>query len=474
MLVVQAIIIAGLWLIAGSDPAENLALVAAFAVIVGFASATQDIVIDAWRIEAVGQEKQGVMAAAYQLGWRVAIIISTGVPLILADLVGWSFAYTAMAVFMGLGVASVLLAPREADHVVRPIPTEGITRRPWIERTEWLVRGVLITFAALLVGSGLLGNANILSLVLEPLLGAETTSALKTAWKSGAFAIPIQIAAVLGGFVLMGLACFPLPGTKTFPGTYLAHSFGDPLKDFFDRFKARTGSIILAMICVYRISDFVMNIMKPFYLDIGFSAGAIGSTQASIGVAATSIGVLIGGFAIARFGLFSSLLVGALAQPVSNLVFATLAINGPVYGWFVTAIIVDNLSAGFAGTCLIAYMSSLTSAGFTATQYAFFSSLYSLPGKILASLSGRIVEGVARNADAGGFFGPLMGAFTGLPEGTLVEGAASSGVSPAALGAGYLVFFIYSAAVGIVAVFLTLVVTARANKSEARLVSSSD
>ena len=467
MLVVQAIIILGLWLIAGSNPAANLGLVAAFAVLVGFASATQDIVIDAWRIEAVGQDKQGAMAAAYQLGWRVAFIVATGGALWLADLVGWPFAYTMMAVFMTIGVASVLLAPRERQHVVRPIPSEGIARRPWAERGEWLLRGVLMVLAALIVGSGLLGNANFLSSVLAPVLGAEGAEALKTAWKSGPFAILIQVTAVFGGFGLMALACFPIPGTQTFPGTYLAHSFGDPLKDFFDRFKATAGTIILAMICVYRIADFVMNIMKPFYLDIGFSQSAIGATQSSIGVIATSIGVLVGGFAIARFGLFSSLLVGALAQPISNLFFATLTIQGPVYGWFVTAIVVDNISAGFAGTCLIAYMSSLTSAGFTATQYAFFSSLYSLPGKIIASLSGRVVEGVARNADAGGTFSPLMGLLAGLPEGTLADGAASSGVTPAALGAGYLVFFFYSAMIGVLGVLLTLIVTAQSRSGKA-------
>ena len=100
MLVSQAAIIVGLWLIAGSNPAENLGLVAFFAVCIGFSSATQDIVIDAWRIEAAPQERQGMMAAAYQWGYRIAQIIAGALALALADHYGWAFSYTVMAALM--------------------------------------------------------------------------------------------------------------------------------------------------------------------------------------------------------------------------------------------------------------------------------------------------------------------------------------------------------------------------------------
>src|SRR5690606_3815661 len=100
MLVTQAVIILGLWMIAGLDPTANLPVMAAFAVMVGFAGATQDIVIDAWRIEATETEKQGVMAAAYQLGWRGAMIIAGLVPLVLAELYGWGLSYATMAALM--------------------------------------------------------------------------------------------------------------------------------------------------------------------------------------------------------------------------------------------------------------------------------------------------------------------------------------------------------------------------------------
>src|SRR5215213_193968 len=91
MLVCQALVILGLWLIAGSDPMQSLGRIASFAVLVGFSSATQDIAIDAWRIEAAEISKQGAMAAAYQWGYRVAIIVAGAVPLLLAQSRGWNF-----------------------------------------------------------------------------------------------------------------------------------------------------------------------------------------------------------------------------------------------------------------------------------------------------------------------------------------------------------------------------------------------
>jgi PAT family beta-lactamase induction signal transducer AmpG len=122
---------------------------------------------------------------------------------------------------------------------------------------------------------------------------------------------------------------------------------------------------------------------------------------------------------------------------------------------------VDNVATGYAGTALIAYMSSLTSVGFTATQYALFSSLYALPGKLIASQSGRIVEASARSAENGGFAAPLLGAFRSLPPDALVKGAATAGVSPASLGAGLFAFFLYSTVIGVVAIVLTFVVVAK-------------
>ena len=464
MLVAQGAIVTGLWLISGQHPSENIGAMAAFAVFVGFAGATQDIVIDAWRIEVAETSQQGVLAAAYQWGYRVAMITAGALPLILAQAYSWNFSYAVMACLMAVGVVAVLLAPREREHKLRPVHTEGAPTRPLAEALEWVGRGVLFLVGALTAGAGLSGDATPLTL-LTNLLGSGDAWGLASLWRGSDLSIALQIGSVAVGLGLLTLACWPLPGSRTRPGLYLAASFGAPLADFFRRYSGIAG-LILALICVYRVSDFVLNVMNPFYLDLGFSKAEIAEVRKVFGVVASMGGVFLGGWSIVRLGLMRSLMIGAFAGALSNLVFVWLAIAGHSLGALYVAIGVDNVAGGYAGTCLIAYMSSLTSGGFTATQYALFSSLYALPGKLIASQSGRIIEAAARAAEKGEMHG-LATLFSGTTPGSYAQGAASLGVAPAALGAGYVTFFLYSALIGVAAIVLTALVVRRTSKESA-------
>ena len=467
MLLTQAMIIVGLWAMSTLTPQTQLAGIAFFAVAVGFFGATQDIAIDAWRIEAADDTRQGAMAAAYQLGWRVAQIAAGFIPLALAQYYNWNLSYAVMAGLMAFGVLGVMMAPREKKHIIRPIPVEDIPSRPALEKVEWVVRLGLIIFAAFIIGTGLTDKPDALlwggGLVLSEGARAAITATVE---QGGLVGVLNQLGYVIGGFGVLALACWPIPRFKTRPGAYLAGSFGAPLMDFFVRFGKLAGPI-LALICLYRLADFVLNIMNPFYIDLGFSLIEIGEVRKLFGVIALSAGVFAGGWAVARFGLIRTMVIGAFMSPVSNLVFAWLAAQGHDLGALFIAIGVDNVASGFAGTALIAYMSSLTSIGFTATQYALFSSLYALPGKIIASQSGKIVEASARAADAGGPLSGLKGLFANVPPGTLVEGAVKSGVTPAGLGAGYVTFFLYSTVIGVFAVLLAFYVAARQPRVEA-------
>lgn len=448
MLICQGAIIAGLALITLADPVANLGVVAAVAVVTGFAAASQDIVVDAWRIEVSAEAEQGATAAAHAWGYRGAMVIAGALPLLMADAYGWTTAYVAMALLMTVGVVGAVLAPREPAHRVRPLPGNDLPRRPGVEYGEWIARLAVLVIGALVLGSGLSGQLAVLSAII-PESGAAT---LKAVWT-----LPVQFVAILVGFAIIVLAAAPLPHLKTRPGLYLSHAFGDPLADFFSRFKD-SALLILALICLYRLSDFVLNIMNPYYLDLGFTLTEIAEVRKIFGVVMSLLGVASAGFAIARWGLMRPLIVGAFAGPLSNLVFAWLTVEGAQLHALFVAIGIDNVLGGFSGTCLIAYMSSLTAQGFTATQYALFTSLYALPGKFIASLSGRIVENAARTAEAGGFASSLKGLLAGLPPEALASGAAKAGVSPAALGAGYLVYFFYSAAVGTGAIALVFLV----------------
>lgn len=465
MLTTQALVILFLFGMSTVDPAANLSLMAALAVCVGFAGASQDIVMDAWRIEAVDEARQGAMAAAYQWGFRIAQIVAGALPLVLAERMGWNFSYGVMAALMAIGVVAVLLAPRERAHAIRPVETGGAPRRPVGDGVEWVLRLVILLVGALLIGSGLAANATLLGQALGLFLSDATVEAFTAAWTARPNGVWLQVAGLAGGLVLVVVSAWPLPGRATQPGAYLSQAFGTPLAVFFRRFRG-AAPLILALICVYRLSDFLLNIMNPFYLDLGFSLTEIAEVRKIFGVVATTVGVFLGGYSVARIGMMRTLVIGALAQPLSNLAFAWLATRGHDVGALFVALGIDNVATGFAGTAFIVYLSSLTSAGFTATQYAFFTSIYAIPGRLVASQSGRIVEASARVAEQG-VFAPVKRLFADVPPETLAAGAAKTGVTPAALGAGYIVFFVYTAIAGVIAVVLTAIVVSRPHPAEA-------
>ncbi|PIC01810.1 MFS transporter [Caulobacter sp. X] len=458
MLVFQSAMVLGLWAISTMNPANQLGVLAATAVAVGFATASHDIVIDAWRIEVADKEEQGPMVVAYQWGYRVAMIAAGAVPLLLAERYGWNLSYAAMGVIVGIGILATLWAPREAEHSIRPIPTDDVVQPRALEVLEWLARLGVLVLGALALGSGLAGDATLLS----KLIGGQ---ALADAWTAKPNGVWLQLLGVAAGLVIVVIAAWPIPKVRTKPGVYMSKAFGEPLGEFLTRFQGVAG-LILAAICVYRVSDFVLNIMNPFYRDMGFSLTEIAEIRKVFGIIASMIGVFLGGVVVARLGLMKALVIGAFAQPISNLMFALLAMSGHNIPMLFTAICLDNIAGGVAGTALIAYMSSLTSAGFTATQYALFSSLYALPGKLIASQSGRIVEASAQAAEHGGPIGVLKGLFTRLPPESFTAAGAKLGVSAQAMAAGYTTFFIYTALIGLVAIVLSFMVAARQKPDE--------
>ena len=464
MLVAQLAVMAMLLLISTGSPTRGLGMMALFAVLGGFMGATLDIVVDAWRIEAADVSRQGIMATAYQWGYRLAIIVAGAVPLFLSEHIGWSRGYALTSMLMVIAIAGVLMAPREAEHRVRPILVDDIARRPAMDLVEILLRLAIFVFAGLLLGSGLAGKGDLVSAVLHVLGMPAAGDAAKAALEARGTGVFYQIAYVVAGFLVIFIGASPIPGIATRPGVYFSRAIGDPFRDFFQRYGGRAASLILAMICLYRISEFVLNVMNPFYLDLGFTAGQVAEARKIFGVVMSLTGVFLGGLSIRRLGLMRSLVIGAFAGPLSHVGFMALALSGPNFNMLLLAIGMDNIAAGYSGTCLIAYMSSLTGEGFTATQYALFSSLYALPGKLLASQSGRIIEGSARNADAGGFFAPLRHLFERMAPNEFARAMESSHVSPAALGAGYMTFFIYSIVIGIIGVILAFAVSAKARR----------
>lgn len=471
MLLAQAGVIFGIWMIAASmptvsaavaggvegavqpDPDLNLiVMVALFATMTAFFGATQDIAIDAWRIEVAAVERQGIMAAMYQWGYRFAVIVSGAAPLFLASRIGWTASYSAMAIVMGIGVLGVMFAPREKGVEPKPFPPQQTPA--WAEALEWTLRIALVIFGACFIGAGISGKAEPLAFML-PWIGMEGAVAGFSEWWTGKpWGAVWQVFGVAIGLGIVGFATYPMFRSR--PSAYFAGTLKEPLEDFFKR-HGSTGMLILAMICVYRIADFVLNLMTAFYVDVGFSLDEIAGARKLFGVVMSMLGVGLGGWMVARFGLLKSLLVGAIVQPLSNIAFSGLIFTGPWLPGLYACIAIDNISAGIAGTALIAYMSSLTSRGFTATQYALFSSLYALPGKILAAVSGRIVEG-GTAAAAAGESNWLRSWFTNIAPDSFAHAAQEYNRPAEAFAVGYMTFFIYSGVIGVFALIFALAV----------------
>lgn len=456
MPVVSAAVAGGVEGAVQPDPNLNLiTIVAIFAVMTAVFGATQDIAIDAWRIEVAAVERQGIMAAAYQWGYRLAVVVSGAAPLFLASRIGWTAAYSAMAVVMGIGILGVLLAPREKS--VEPKPFPPATTPLWTEAIEWTARIAFMAFGACFIGAGLSGKAEPLTFMFGWIGMADAAPGFTEMWTARPWGAVWQVFGVAIGLAIVGFATYPL--FKSRPSAYFAGTLKEPLEDFFKRYGS-VGALILAMICVYRIADFVLNLMTAFYVDVGFTLDEIAGARKLFGVIMSMAGIGIGGWLVARFGLMRSLIVGAILQPLSNIAFSSLAFTGPWLPGLYACIAIDNISAGIAGTALIAYMSSLTSLGFTATQYALFSSLYALPGKILAAISGRIVEG-ATAAAAAGETEWLRSWFSGMSPTAFAHLVEERGVPAEAFAAGYMTFFIYSAVIGIAALGFAIAVMRR-------------
>ncbi|MEN0067195.1 MAG: MFS transporter [Myxococcota bacterium] len=191
---------------------------------------------------------------------------------------------------------------------------------------------------------------------------------------------------------------------------------------------------VLALVAIYRLSDFTMGVMaSPFYADLGYSKETVGVITGLFGPWPIVFGGFLGGFIAVRYRLMTAMLVGAVITLLTNGAFALLAlaagpgldlaangdatavVNTPSTTALFVVVVADNLAAGYVGTVFVAYLSSLTEREYAATQYALFSSAYSLFCKAFASsTSGPIADAVGW----AGFYG--ITALFALPAALLI------------------------------------------------------
>ena len=297
MLLTQAIILVGLIYMSFLQPESDLIFLAYMSIVVAFASASQDVAIDAYRIEIAESKFQAVLGASYQLGYRISALTSGAGALYLASFYDWKLTYQIMSMFMLVGIMTVIMIPESTK------PFEKNNNSGWLKKT-------LI----------------------------------------------------------------------------------EPFAEFFKR-NGYWSLFLLMFIAIYRVSDLIIGIAaNPFYADLGFNLSEIATVTKVFGFTITIIGAFIGGLTVSRFGIGNLLIISSILLTVTNLFFLFLNNAGPSLPALVLTISADNFALGFSGTVFIAFLSSLTSRYFTASQYALFTSVMFLPGITLSGFSGQIIE----------------------------------------------------------------------------------
>jgi PAT family beta-lactamase induction signal transducer AmpG len=318
MILSQIGVAVGLLGMAATDPKGHLIRLAVFAVATGLAAATQDTVIDAWRIEsAADPEELGLLTSAYSLGFRGALIAADSLIFVLAKDVGWPTSYAIFGCAMAVGLGAALLArePAMADQVMEARSRDAAGRPVWAAAD-----------------------------------------------------------AVIG-----------------------------PIVVFFRSHGAGLAALMLGMITLYHLCDYMRGPMSnPFYLALGIDYSTIAFVRSTIGLAGSIAGIALGGVVVFRIGILRSLIVGAIIQPLAIAAFAILAWRGGDFALitvgpmtltaFEAVMGADAVAIGFSGVALVSYMSTLTTLGYTATQYALLTSALAWTGKTLKGFSGVVVE----------------------------------------------------------------------------------
>ncbi len=298
--VIQVLLAAAIVWLGTTDPKTALAWTALAAVTVAILSASQDIVIDAYRIELLDPAQQGAGAAATQWGYRFGMIASSAGALYIAAFWDWTAAFAAMAALMSVGMATVLATPEPAaSAAVRP-------------------------------------SANMLVWFREAVIG--------------------------------------------------------PLADFAGR---PQWAVILLFVVFYKFGDALANTMaNALYVQIGFTRVEVATVSKLFGIWSTLAGVAVGGILVGTLGYYRSLLLCGVLQLLSNLTFVWLVMAGHDVGVLTVAVAVENFCGGLGSAAFVAYLSSLCSIAFTATQYALLSSLAAVGRTTLAASGGAIAEAI--------------------------------------------------------------------------------
>ncbi len=403
------------------NPQTSLGWFSLLAGLGAFASATQDVVIDAWRVD-VADEVATVemLSTVYQLGYRIAALAGGALALFLADWQSWPVVYALMgALMLVLGCATFFAPDTEAmdKQDTKDELREVGALDPKIRAVALSLVGVfwawaLITVVIFMVQSlgsdpeqrpdsvQFIRNMGPL-IVIATVIAPAIIAAILERWRrSGRYVITENIE------------------TQTTSDRILDHGYRAlllPLTDIMGRL-GWAAILVLALVLSYRITDNIWgSFAYPFYLgELEYTKSEVAIASKFFGVGMTMLGLALGGVCFAYFGRMATLTIGAVTAAASNLLYADLATGGAGldifsnysgFGWIVglfgaddrmarlmLAITGENLAGGLAGAAFVAYLSAITSKRYSAVQYALLSSLTFLVGTLGRGALGEMIE----------------------------------------------------------------------------------
>ncbi len=367
----QIMILLSLITTAFTDPANNIFYTALAITCLAVFSATQDIVIDAFRIESAPQSYQGPLSSMYIAGYRIAMLVGGAGSLWLASYLGaeiynqyvWMVVYMSMGCLMFVGIITTLLS------------SEPNIKRNNLSKSNQHSRFLLVVLFAIL------GFIFLYSQIENPLSSVTVLGKFLFAL------LRIILCFIFVYFIILFFINCKFISKQKIKKVYL-----NPIFNFIKRY-GKFAISILILIGLYRIADVVMGVVANiFYLEKGFNIKEIATYSKFFGVFATILGGFLGGFFALKFGTMKALFIGAFIAASSNLLFAWLAVSDADTYFLIVVITADNISSGFAGAAFVVYLSGLTSVKFTATQYALFSSLMLFIPKFIAGYAGSWVD----------------------------------------------------------------------------------
>lgn len=365
LVITQVGLVLAIAAMAFQKPAQDiqvLQLLALNALIIAFLSATQDIAGDAYRTDVLKPQELETGASVWVLGYRIALLATSFLALVLADYLPWNIVYLIMAAVMGVGVITSFWAPQA--------PGENLRNRASLSLKDIIFLLLIVLLVAGLLGGVLIGYIplNIFYWIVAVVIGV---------WLITSFLLPKRT----------------ITNQLDSPPQSLQDAVTLPFQEYFQRFGLAQGSLILAFILLYKLGDaLVGNMANPFLVAINFSKTQIGAIQGGMGFLATTVGVLVGGTVLTRLGINRCLWIFGILQLLSNFGYYALAITGKNDSLLVLAINLENFCAGLVTVVTVAFLMSLCNHRFTTTQFALFSSLTAISRDILSAPAGELVK----------------------------------------------------------------------------------